>query len=82
VPSGFFKAMTNTAAPGFNKLISPGAFARISARNTGSPKGVARDDQPDAREGQAGRANYGHRGARLTRTSDDTGKHEAACHGV
>jgi hypothetical protein len=29
VPSGFFKAMTNTAAPGFNRLISPGALARI-----------------------------------------------------
>ena len=32
MPSGFFKAMTNTAAPGFNRFISPGALARTVVR--------------------------------------------------
>ena len=32
-----------------------GTHMKESVRNTGSPMGVVRDDQPDAREGEAGR---------------------------
>src|SRR6202048_2890106 len=45
------KARRSAAAPGdWRQHVH-----KESARNTGDPKGWSRDDQPDAREGQAGR---------------------------
>src|SRR6202045_3669561 len=45
------KARRSAAAPGYWRQH----VHKESARNTGDPKAWSRDDQPDAREGQAGR---------------------------